>query len=194
MNVGTYHNEYSHSCALEIGPVGDQALVASDTEEKVALGAAVLQMRIVVFRYALLKHLLRLDFEVLELDEGRVGGLTAEVGEYLEALVVAALIHQPAGRLGKKHDADTENDGGEDLDGDGNEPSSATLGLASAADKVGAYSGSATVLLLCRKRFTIGQPVTNHDAKGNSQLLQRDKRSSDLGGRDFGIVKWHNHR
>ena len=89
-----------------------------------------------MFRDSLLEELLGLDFQVFKLDERRVGRLSTKPSEDLETFRVPALVHEPSRGLREEHDPDTEDDGREDLNGDGHEPSSSALGVASTADVV----------------------------------------------------------
>lgn len=132
------HDEDRDAGSLKVGSVGDETLVAGDSKQKVALATAILKVGEVVLGDSLLEQLLRLDLEVFQLDELRVGGLTSEIGDDLETFGLPALVHEPSRRLGQEHHADGEDNGGDDLDGDGDEPGGFALALSCATDVVGA--------------------------------------------------------
>jgi hypothetical protein len=112
----------------------------------------------------LLEHRLRLDLQELEFDQVVVFRQVAEAGESLASLSFAAVVDKPSRREGlwrrkcmltdqgkgqcyHENHADEENEGGEELKAQGDQPCGVRLSLTSASDVVGTW---ATVYQLWR--------------------------------------------
>ena len=74
------------------------------------------------------------------------------------------MVDEPPGREWHEEDTDTEDDGRDELKGDGKTPRSLALSLASAADVVG----------------TVVDPEGYHDTECDGELLEGDETSTDL--------------
>lgn len=87
----------------------------------------------------LLKERLGLDLKEFELDEFMVGRQVAELGEDRARFVFAAVVEEPSGRERHPDHADEEDEGGDELDADRDEPGGVGLGIGCcAADVVAA--------------------------------------------------------
>jgi hypothetical protein len=151
------HRQRTEDCdsrALEVGTVREERLVAGEPKEEVRTARVVLVLREVGLAEARLEQLLGLELEVLHLDERVRGRQAAEGRDDGERLFVAALVHKPTRRLRHEHDADAEDERGQDLDGDRHEPRRARLRGAGAADEVRA----------------VREPVRDHDTGSDGKL------------------------
>jgi hypothetical protein len=75
------------------------------------------------------------------LNLGALGGLRSQEGERLQALLLSTSEHEPSRRVREPDDSDTENEGGDELDSQGNSPGSIRLvGVGGTANVVGAVS------------------------------------------------------
>lgn len=122
---------------------------------------------------ALLKHGLSLDLEELEFDQLVVRGKITERGEVLAGLVFPVVVHQPTRRKGHPDHTDEQDKCWDKLDANGHQPGCVGLGF----DR-----GAANVVC------SVVDPETDHDAKGNSELLKCDESTTDLTIRSQFIV------
>lgn len=126
----------------------------------------------------LLEKTLRFDLEELELDEFMVGGQAPEIGKHLARLGLAAVVDEPAGGEGHEEHPKEENERGRDLQTNGGQPRCVALrGEGRPADEV----------------RPVVDPETDHDAKGDGELLEGDQTAADLGWGNFAVVDGHNH-
>ena len=112
-------------------------------------------MREVLGCRALLEHRLRLDFQVLELDQIVILRQITEAGESLASLSFTAVVDEPSRREGltrrkwmladqgqgqyyHENHADEKDQGGEELKAQGDQPCGVRLSLTSTSDVVGA--------------------------------------------------------
>lgn len=128
-------NSLKHSLGLE------QGSNSHELQFEGIPGGLRLQVWEVLGDAALLEEGLRLDLEELELDKFVIGREVAEVGEDGPGLLLAAVMEEPSRGEGHPDHADEEDDGGDDLDADGNEPGGVGLGLLSCSSDVVAAAG-----------------------------------------------------
>jgi hypothetical protein len=138
------HDEDCDGSASEVASVREEGHVAAETEFDARGERAVLERGIVALADALLEETLGLDFEIFEFDKVGVWRETAEIGDHRPGFFIAALVDEPARGLGHEEDADSKNDGRNELNGDGEEPCCALLSVAVAADEVGSFQGCHT--------------------------------------------------
>jgi hypothetical protein len=86
-------------------------------------------------------------------------------------------VDEPTGTEGHEDHTNAEKDCGRQLQAERDEPCGFLLRRASAADEVRA----------------VVDPETDHDAESDGQLLETNKRTTNLGRCDFGIVHGNNH-
>jgi hypothetical protein len=86
-------------------------------------------VREVLREAALLKQRLSLDFEELKLDKFMVGWEVTQIGEDGAGLLLPAVVKKPSRREGHPEHTDEEDDGGNNLDADGDKPGGIGLGF-----------------------------------------------------------------
>ena len=150
--VATYllekHDEDSDSSSAEVGRVGEERLVLSETELDLAASRVVLKFGVVMGRDAVLEEFLCLDFKELHLYE-QIG-----LGKASKRLLFSALVDEPSRRFGEEEDTNGEDDSRKDLDSDRDQPSCSALSHTCSSDKV----------------RTVSEPVRDHDTERDSQL------------------------
>lgn len=87
----------------------------------------------------LFESALGLDFEELHLNERRVGWHATEVGDDVAAFLFPTLVHEPSRGLRHEENADTEDERGKDLNGDGDKPGGFALAITRTTYEVRAY-------------------------------------------------------
>lgn len=135
-----------------------------------------------------------LDLKELGNDLRRVGGRVAKVRKSRFGLIVATLLHEPAGRVRHPEERNAEDDSRQDLNTDGNAPSCLRLAGATAGgnivvgveSRVSVQDGAGVRDLrgaarTADVRGTIGDPVREQDAERDRELLARDERTTEMG-------------
>lgn len=136
------HGHGSNNDTLEHGLGLEKRSDRNPLQLKRVPDSLLLQVREVLCETALLKQRLRLDLKELELNQFVVLRKIAEVSEDGASLLLATVVEEPSGGEGHPEHAEEEDDGGRDLDADGDEPGSVGLGLLGRSADVVAAAGT----------------------------------------------------
>jgi len=120
----------------------------------------------------LLDQLLGLQCHVFRLDEKRFGFGISQVRQGHQTFLLPSAQHQPSRRVREEEGSTAEDDGGDQLQSQGDPPG----------------------CLSSNKVCTVRDPITDQDTERDGQLLQCDKRSSNTGRRELSVVHGHQHR
>jgi len=134
-------------------------------------------MREVLSDCALLEHGLSPDLHEFELDELVVRRQPAKASQRLASFGLAVVVNEPPRRERHEQHANAEDDRRSQLQAQWDQPRGLGLGLTNASNVVG----------------TIVDPVRDHNSRGDSKLLETDKRATDFWWCTFGIVHRDNH-
>lgn len=106
----------------------------------------------------------------LDLNQIVLLGQMPGIGKDMECFIVSALVHEPPRGEWHEKDTDTEDNSGDELEGEWNSPCRFMLTLSGATDEVGA----------------VVNPKGDHDTERDGELLEGDERAANFWGGEFG--------
>lgn len=159
------HRHSSHNDPSEHGHGRKESRDGDELELKGVPGRLLLEVGEPLSKASLLELRLGLDLEEFELKKLVVGWEIAEIHEHLTGFFVTTVVDEPTGREWHPDHADEEADRRGNLKADGDEPGGIGLCLEGrSTDEVAA----------------VVDPEADHDSKGDGELLQSDKSSTNL--------------
>lgn len=145
-----------------------------------------------------------LDLKILGAEERVLWRQPAQLGERGNALVIAVLHHEPTWREGKEEHPEEQDPGRDELESERNTPrdgllSQARVTMSEVTEEVSIRIQSAVgdvgwvAMGAAGEVHSVVEPEGDGRPDGDGELLQRDKRATELRGSDLGLVQRDNH-
>jgi len=136
----------------------------------------------------LLDQLLGLQCHVFRLDEKRFGFGISQVCQGHQTFLLPSAQHQPSRRVREEEGSTAEDDGGDQLQSQGDPPGCLSSDKVCTVRDPDETENSTLAESFRRWMERTSSPITDQDTERDGQLLQRDKRSSNTGRRKLSVV------